>query len=371
MKREEIQQKALEKLNSYGHFCRAGVAISMGVGKTYIGLQHLDQKIKNVKGPISTKALIAAPKLSIINTWIEECKKFNLEYLLDHITFTTYKSLSKQNLDYDILYLDECHNLTINHKIWLDQHMGSIIGLTGTPPKKDTSIKGKLVNKFCPMIFEYFVDDAVQDNILNDYKIIVHMLDLESVKNVKVTFGERSWFTSEKESYQYWSNRYANANTPKQKSIVAVQRMKAMQKFPSKDRYAKKLLDQSENKCILFANEQKQADKLCEHSYHSNNPESDNNMILFKEGKITKLSCVLQLSEGANIPNLKEGIIMHAYGNNRKSAQRIGRLLRLNPDDQATVQILCYKNTVDEKWVAQALEEFDSSKIKYYDTEEF
>jgi hypothetical protein len=58
---------------------------------------------------------------------------------------------------------------------------------------------------------------------------------------------------------------------------------------------------------------------------------------------------------------------MHAYGNERKSAQRIGRLLRLNPDETATCHILCYKDTVDEKWVKNALSEFDSSKIKYYD----
>ena len=58
---------------------------------------------------------------------------------------------------------------------------------------------------------------------------------------------------------------------------------------------------------------------------------------------------------------------MHAYGNERKSAQRIGRLLRLNPDETATCHILCYKGTVDEKWVTNALSEFDDSKIKYYD----
>jgi hypothetical protein len=54
---------------------------------------------------------------------------------------------------------------------------------------------------------------------------------------------------------------------------------------------------------------------------------------------------------------------MHAYGNERKASQRIGRLLRLNPDEKAIVHILCYMNTVDEKWVKDALESFDQSKI--------
>jgi superfamily II DNA or RNA helicase len=78
------------------------------------------------------------------------------------------------------------------------------------------------------------------------------------------------------------------------------------------------------------------------------------------------MSCVLQLSEGVTIPNLKQGIIMHAYGNERKTAQRIGRLLRLNPTETATCHVLCYKGTQDEYWVQNALKGFDQSKIKYY-----
>jgi superfamily II DNA or RNA helicase len=73
----------------------------------------------------------------------------------------------------------------------------------------------------------------------------------------------------------------------------------------------------------------------------------------------------MQLNEGVNIPNLKQGIIMHAYGNERKAAQRIGRLLRLNPDDKAIVHVLCYKDTIDEKWVTDALEGFDQSKVEW------
>lgn len=43
-----------------------------------------------------------------------------------------------------------------------------------------------------------------------------------------------------------------------------------------------------------------------------------------------------------------------------------GRLLRLNPSETSTCHVLCYKDTVDEKWVKTALKDFDESKIKYY-----
>ncbi len=142
-------------------------------------------------------------------------------------------------------------------------------------------------------------------------------------------------------------------------------RMKALMEYPTKEKYAKLLFDSIESKCILFANTQAQADKLCNHSYHSNNPKSEENLLKFKDGEITKLSTVLQLNEGVNIPNLRQGIIMHAYGNERKASQRIGRLLRLNPEEKAIVHVLCYKDTVDEKWVKDALEGFDQTKIMW------
>jgi superfamily II DNA or RNA helicase len=140
--------------------------------------------------------------------------------------------------------------------------------------------------------------------------------------------------------------------------------------FNTKEVYTKKLLDDIEDKCIVFANTQNQAERICRHSYHSKNEDSEDNLNKFKKGDITKLSCVLQLNEGVNIPELRAGIIMHAYGNERKSNQRIGRLLRLNPEDTAIIHILCYKNTVDESWVKSALKDLDSSKIKYFDADD-
>jgi superfamily II DNA or RNA helicase len=141
--------------------------------------------------------------------------------------------------------------------------------------------------------------------------------------------------------------------------------MKSLMEYPSKEKYTKKLMESINNKCIVFANTQVQADKLCNYSYHSKNPDSEENLQMFKDGTINKLSTVMQLNEGVNIPNLKQGIIMHAYGNERKAAQRIGRLLRLNPDDKAIVHVLCYKDTIDEKWVTDALEGFDQSKVEW------
>ena len=151
----------------------------MGVGKTKLGLMHMKSKFTDY-----SKFLVVAPKLSIFQSWKDDAEKFGYSYLLDHIEFSTYLSLHKQDNDYDIIYLDECHSLLESHQEFLDQFNGKILGLTGTPPARKSSIKYKMVNKYCPIIFEFSVDEATDSNILNDYKIIIHQLELSKIKNL-------------------------------------------------------------------------------------------------------------------------------------------------------------------------------------------
>jgi len=357
MDKNEVQEQALKELNKHN---RGTIALSMGVGKTLLGLKHMVDNYTDV-----FKALVVAPKLSIFDSWKDDAEKFNLSYLLEHIDFTTYLSINKQDLDYDVIYLDECHNLLQSHDLWLSKFKGKIVGLTGTPPKHASSEKGKMVNTYCPVIYTYIIDKAIEDKILNDYRITVHTLSLDTNKTMLVKTKNKSWYTSELNNYRYWTDRIMNASNGKEKQIVSVMRMKAIMDYPSKEILAKKLIDSSNDKTLVFGNTQLQANRLCGYSYHSGNLQSEENLQLFKEDKISLLSCVLQLNEGVNIPNLKHGIILHSYGNERKLRQRLGRMCRLNPDDTAIVDILCYKNTVDETWVTQALEDLDQTKINW------
>lgn len=363
-KREKIQQQALDIAVKYK---RCGLGISMGVGKTLIGLKYLNhwQELNMNK----LNVLVVAPKLSIFDTWKDDAAKFDIpQEVMDQITYTTYLSLNKYNPhNFDIVVLDECHSLLDSHETFLANYQGRILGLTGTPPRYGHSEKGQMVTKYCPILYKYITDDAIDDDILNDYKIIVHKMSLGSEDVIPVSLKNMNFYTSEKKSYAYWTKRIIEAQTKKQEQIASVMRMRVMMDFKTKETYAKFLLSEIEDKCIVFCNTQAQADRVCKYSVHSENSDAEANLEMFKQDKIEELSCVLQLNEGVNIPNLRAGIIMHAYGNERKSSQRIGRLLRLNPDDTAIIHILCYKDTVDERWVGEALKDLDQTKIKYHD----
>ena len=361
MSRDKVQSEAIVEANK--HF-RCGLGISMGVGKTLIGLTHMASHYN-----ANARFLVVAPKVSIFQSWKDDAAKFKMQYLLDRIDFTTYLSLSKRDPSkYNVVYLDECHSLLYSHKDFLDAYKGKILGLTGTPPVRQFTEKAKMVNQYCPIVFRYQVDEAVNANILNDYRIIVHMLSLSEVKDFKVNMKNgKSFKTSEKERYAYTSSRIMNSLQGTQEyQFAVISRMTALKQFNTKEKYVKTLLNELKgNKTIVFCNTQVQADRICKQSYHSGNYKSEANLKLFKDGEVDTLSCVDQLNEGVTIPNLDTGIIMHAYGNERKTNQRIGRLLRLNPDMVSNIHILCYRDTVDTKWVQEALKTIDPNKITY------
>lgn len=364
--RDRVQQEALDAVRSRK---RSGLAVSMGVGKTLIGLKHMKELLNADE---FAQFLVIAPKVSIYQSWKDDAHKFGLSELLDHITFSTYRSLDKQSMGYDAVYLDECHSLLYSHQPWLQMYDGIVLGLTGTPPRHNNSEKGEMVNMFCPIIYTYITNEAVGDGILNDYKIIIHSMQLSKKKDMQIsTKSGKSWYTSEREQYDYWNRKIEEGGTFQEMQHARIMRMRVLMDFKTKEKYAKNLLDHIHNKCLVFANTQEQADRLCVHSYHSNNSLSENNLEAFKNGIIQQLSCVQQLNEGVNIPNLKSGIIMHAYSNERKSNQRIGRLLRLSPDQTATIHMLMYAGTIDEHWVMQALGDLDPGKIMFAEPIEF
>jgi superfamily II DNA or RNA helicase len=243
------------------------------------------------------------------------------------------------------------------------------LGLTGTPPAQAHSEKGRLVATYCPLVVDYTTDEAVLAGLLNDYRLVVHRLPLRTERDYVLTTKSGSQFTtSERENYSYWSKRLANADQdPLPVETLRILRMQALMNYPGKGHYMRYLADQQREKVLLFTCNQQQAQEQAAHTYHSKNKHSQANLDLFNAGEIQRLACVAQLSEGISIPNLRVGIIWHAFGNERKAAQRIGRLLRLNPDQTATVHLLLYQDTIDEHWVRQALEAFDPAKISYVD----
>ena len=73
--KDDIQEQALEAIAKKD---RCTVGVSMGVGKTLIGLRHMAQHYTDY-----SKFLVVAPKRSIFQSWKDDAEMFKMEYLLD------------------------------------------------------------------------------------------------------------------------------------------------------------------------------------------------------------------------------------------------------------------------------------------------
>jgi superfamily II DNA or RNA helicase len=346
--KDEVQQRALAEILKYR---RSGAVLSVGAGKTKLGLMYLTK--------VGGKSLIVIPKLSIIDSWKQDAVKFNCDSLLEDVTFTTYLSLKKFNLsDYQNIIFDESHSLLEHYEAQLSKFQGNILGLTGTPPNRGS--KFTMMQKYYPTRFVFKTDAAVDKGMLNDYRIFVHKIHLSTTRNIPV----KNFMVSERSTYEWATKQCQMASTEKSRMFANIRRVNYLKQFKSKEFYVQELLKKikEDEKCIIFANTIEQAEKLCSYSHHSK--EKNDYLEAFKNGLITKLSCVEQLSEGINIPQLKHAIIMHSYSSSSpKFHQKLGRTLRLSPDQTAEIHILCYKDTVDETWVEGALKNFNQAKI--------
>jgi SNF2 family DNA or RNA helicase len=71
----------------------------MGLGKTLIVLRYIARRLAVAKAPVvdlsRKRFLVAVPTQAILTAQLEETRKFDPAYVLDHMVFTPYRSLAK------------------------------------------------------------------------------------------------------------------------------------------------------------------------------------------------------------------------------------------------------------------------------------
>ena len=339
--RQEVQNKAIKILLNSD---RAGVNISMRLGKTKIGLETA-QKFK--------KVLVSYPFESVKSAWISDSKEFNLP--IEHITFTTNLSLYNEDLNlYDAIILDEYQLISINLWEYIDGFKPKVVkGLSGTPPKGE---KASFVNKYCPILYTVTLDET-SGITSKDYEIVVHLLSPSNENNILLKSGKK-W--SEKAKIQFWENKYKQSRSFQDMLRI----IQSIQNSDTKLNYFKTLASKID-RGLLFLETTKQCDEIGYPVYHSKSKQSEINLELFQNGEIDKIATISQLSVGKTFKNLKECIILHCYASTNKSQQKLGRVLNYVEGEKALIHILCLNNTRDLQWTQKALEDLDQSKITW------
>lgn len=351
-------QKEVEKL-WYKNNCSGTALLATGSGKSKIFIDIISKEKK--------KWLLVVPteKLKLRN-WKEEFIVWDkLDIFTKYVEVQCYASLSKLDLSlYDGVCLDEVHNITINNVQSFKNHFErlKILCLTATEPREDEK-KHIIYNMLkCPVLYRLTLKEAIFKGIVAPLNIYVHELQLSVEKlypvkyKDKITGLEKTFYQSELEMYDYINKRLYKKLKPTQFDYLF--RAKFIYDSKTKTEYAKKLIASiSENKRILiFSQSIKQIEKLLPEVYHSKTDDKYYN--LFINEKINRLGVVNSLNEGDNIKNLDIGIIVQGNSNPKNTFQRIGRIIRKRKDHSAIIHLIILKNTVDETWYQEILEDY-------------
>lgn len=157
-----------------------------------------------------------------------------------------------------------------------------------------------------------------------------------------------------------------NSNYNVAKNVQARKRMFNVYNTKSKVESVREFIGNLKERFILFsAYSTISFDLLPESSFNSINKRYDR-LEAFMNEEANSLGVIKMVDFGVTFPNLKIGIIQQIQTNEELFLQRALRCCNLDKDGRiAKIYIFVCKDTVDEKWLAQALKNVKKERIKY------
>lgn len=366
-KKNEIQNEALQTWISNN--CKGSLAMATGVGKSKVALLAIDYLI-NTLGIKKPKILLTVPTESLRDkNWLDEFVKWKVKKYYKFLDRYCYVSLNKiENTHYDLIIFDELQNITENNSKFFTQNtFDRILGLSATPPSDE--IKKLLVKNFCPIIYKYELDQAVDSGVVAPYKINLVEVQLNNAdKYISAGTKAKPFMTTEYNHYQYLSKQILQLKyAGKQQAAMFAQlnRQRFLGNLKSKTEIAKLIRDKyiTNDRSLIFCHSIAQAEEMCSDTFHSKSKKDSLAKLRSKE--IDKLSCVKALNEGENIPDLDSAIIIQINSVERNLIQQLGRTIRWRPNHEAIIWILVAVNTQDEVWWNKCSENLDKQKITF------
>lgn len=321
------------------------------------------------------------------NGWRDEFEKFGmLDYYENNVVTETYQTAykwKKEDVDLSKYWIvadeiDFAADVPELSKFFYEfaEEPIKILGITGFI----TASKRPWFGLHMPILYEYSANQAQNDNILNNIHFIFVKYDLSKDKtDITVKYKDhgipKSFTQSENNAYEYHHKKYVNLIIAKEinnqkflkdeityedylKEINSLdyrikmaikERSDILLNSVASARMAQKLISYShkqnpKHKVIVFSKRTDQSIKICgaDHVYNGRISQkvANRHYEQFKNGNINVLGVCDKINRGANIDNLRVGIMESFYGSDTKATQRFGRMMRLAPDEFATMYIL-------------------------------
>lgn len=352
------------------------IIVGTGVGKSKIAMIILENLFESGDLNKDSKILLTIDNTHLRDTnWEEDFKKWGLHHIWKQIQAECYQTTCKwKNTEWDLVIADEIDfSLTpVFKKLYTKNQLSMVLGMTGYVDPK----KVELLDTIAPVITEYSTQDAQADGILNSTQLVFVEYDLSKnhkdfVVKYKDSNGQEKSFTqSENDAYAYIEDKcnilYGkisrleidpgvafNSDPAKVKELsnlkyqynkAIADRKELLYKGIGSKSYTQilisKVLENPNNKILVFSMWTEQADAISEHTYHGKNKKDNKNLSNLSNDEIRVLGVCKAVNRGINLVGVNN-MIMESYdGSKTQFTQRHGRGMRLKPNQKMFLYIM-------------------------------
>jgi superfamily II DNA or RNA helicase len=361
------QEEALQKWQAQGR--RGTVILPTGAGKSYLAQMAIELTNRST--------LVIVPTIDLMNQWYDLLlASFQAEIGLigggyfekGAIVVTTYSSafrfMERMGNQFGLIIFDECHHLPGSvFRYAADMAIAPFrLGLTATPERGDGA-DALLEDLIGPIVYRKEARDLAGE-YLADYttaQIYVHL-----------TNEERTKYDEERQIFRNFLHRERiNMRNPQgwQRFLIASARSqegrRAMMAYRESKRItqgtdaklkvlADLLLRHRRDRVLIFTAENETVYRISEQflipAITHETPIKERRLWLeaFNAGEVLALATSRVLNEGVNIPAASVAIVLSGTASSREHTQRLGRILRKQPEKEAILYEVITAETTEE-----------------------
>ncbi len=381
-----------------------------GCGKSKMTIDLVNHALLRYPEGGQVRILLVVAERAHKNNWEDELDKWHAEVSSEagnrrkYIKIICYSSLHKVKDEFwDIVILDEAHHAFTDKRLAALEEIKNMLYpscnfvflLSATLSSGKQDIIENIFGKF--KVSTVTLKDAIRNEILPDPKIYVVGMELDNTKRHEeirignnpeapvVKWEDRNKYIfkqipciikcTQQQKYlhitndmEYWKQRYERAHSEFMRNKwvnLGSQRKRFLGELKTASVYNLISRLPIGKRFVCFCASVNQANILSDcNTISSKKSDKYNQLVInaFNSKSINQIYAVGMITEGMNLTDIQMGIITQLDGKERLFVQKIGRVLRA---DSPKAVIFYYKNTQDEKYLNNALENIDTKYIRH------
>jgi superfamily II DNA or RNA helicase len=353
---QQVQTKIIDTI--YDNDFRGIIKSSVRSGKTRILLNAV---LKHNTSS-SPRILVLYPNVDIKTSWIKEVEIIGFPFEIVYCTFVSMKKVAQESWDYIIF--DEAHLIPEEHKLPIAGQLARdnkhVVFASGTYTA--TTLADIRIHTQMRLIVDYSTDDAIEDNLIIDFNVIVHQYQLDSTKQRRFGKIRKYWSTDVKECERL--TKAVETLHGDKKILASLSRMRFINTNGTLvDRIVEWINNNPNERFILFTENEDFGKKINLPMFNSKSKD-DTCLKDFQAQKINQLCLIKKGSAGITYPKLNSILISSINSNGETLEQMIGRAL-LKDTEVANIHVFVSDKKFQLNWLESALCNIKKEKITW------